>query len=357
MRLPLMPIFVVIAMTVAPLIACAPAPPANQPVEIADESAVIVWDSASQTEHFIRRASFKTEAKDFGFLVPTPSQPQLAESDDAAFAELARITAPKIVQQPRTTTSGGCIGCASESRSVMMTDQKGVNVLEEKRVAGYDAVVLEADDAGALLKWLKEHGYEFSDSLKSWVDYYIKAKWKFTAFKIAKPTADRPVVSTSSVRMTFKTDKPFYPYREPVNQFPSATPTVKARLLRLFFISSERVNGTLNGKSWPGKPVWTNSIAAADREKLIGQLKLPAKTYPENWRVTEFEDHSTPRPATADVFFAIAADQSTIERPPHIQYVSSGLPGCLMCMLTCALAVGLHVFRRRGPITDARSPA
>ena len=157
--------------------------------------------------------------------------------------------------------------------------------------------------------------------------------------------------------MTFKTDKPFYPYREPVNQFPSATPTVKARLLRLFFISAERVDGTLEEKSWPGKPVWTNSIAATDRDKLVGQLKLPPKSFPDNWRLTEFEDHSTPRPATADVFFAKAGDQSTIERPPHIQYVSSNLPGCLMCMLTCAFAVGLHVFRRRGPITDAGSPA
>src|SRR5437764_76847 len=74
--------------------ACAPAPPRNVPVAIASETAVIVWDEKGQTQHFIRRASFATEAKDFGFLVPTPTKPTLAEADDQAFAELARITAP-----------------------------------------------------------------------------------------------------------------------------------------------------------------------------------------------------------------------------------------------------------------------
>src|SRR4051794_39286311 len=72
--------------------ACAPAPPHNVPVAIASESAIIVWDEKSHTQHFIRRASFATQAKDFGFLVPTPTRPTLAEADDAAFEELAKLT-------------------------------------------------------------------------------------------------------------------------------------------------------------------------------------------------------------------------------------------------------------------------
>src|SRR5437016_3719837 len=62
--------------------ACAPAPPPGVRVEIADESAIIVWDAAAKTQHFIRRASFATAAHDFGFLVPTPAQPTLAEASD-----------------------------------------------------------------------------------------------------------------------------------------------------------------------------------------------------------------------------------------------------------------------------------
>ena len=76
-------------------------PPRGARVDIAEESAIIIWDAATKTEQFIRRASFKTDAKDFGFLVPTPSKPTLAEADDSAFHELERITAPPIrVQVP-----------------------------------------------------------------------------------------------------------------------------------------------------------------------------------------------------------------------------------------------------------------
>ena len=48
-------------------------------MRIAEESAVIVWEGATRTEHFVRRATFATTAADFGFLVPTPSKPELAE--------------------------------------------------------------------------------------------------------------------------------------------------------------------------------------------------------------------------------------------------------------------------------------
>src|SRR5437763_10772306 len=81
--------------------ACCPAPPSGKPVVNADQSVIIVWDAASKTEHFIRRASFKSDADDFGFLVPTPQKPELEESGDAAFATLAKITAPEVIRKSR----------------------------------------------------------------------------------------------------------------------------------------------------------------------------------------------------------------------------------------------------------------
>ena len=51
--------------------ACCPVPPRGKPVVNADQTVVILWDAATQTQHFIRQASFKSEADDFGFLVPT----------------------------------------------------------------------------------------------------------------------------------------------------------------------------------------------------------------------------------------------------------------------------------------------
>ncbi len=72
-------------------------------VDVADETALIVWDAKTRTQHFIRRATFLSTAYDFGFLVPTPNRPQLAESSDDLFADLAAITAPALPPEPDTS--------------------------------------------------------------------------------------------------------------------------------------------------------------------------------------------------------------------------------------------------------------
>ncbi len=60
-------------------------------VRIDAEEALIVWDAAQQTEHFIRRANFAQARGSFGFVVPTPTRPALAEAEDGVFARLARL--------------------------------------------------------------------------------------------------------------------------------------------------------------------------------------------------------------------------------------------------------------------------
>lgn len=321
---------------------CAPAPPPNVPVAIASESAVIVWDAKTKTQHFIRRASFATKAHDFGFLVPTPTKPTLAEADNEVFKTLADITKPVVVQQPRP--SNFSCGCGDGK---VRSDAPKVTVLEEKRVAGYDAAILEADDAGALANWLKEHGYDFAPNLKDWAAHYIQAGWKFTAFKIAKDAPEEERVGSSAVRMSFQTEKPFFPYREP--EASAAEQASASRLLRVFFLGDTKASGTLGeqGKDWPGKVVWANQLGATDQQNVLKQLKLPGTAPGGTWWLTEFEDWSSPRPGTADVYFATAADQQPVARPPHIQYVSRSVPDCVACYALALALLGLSFGRRR----------
>jgi hypothetical protein len=319
---------------------CAAAPPRNKSVEIASETAILIWDSAGKTQHFIRRASFLTESRDFGFLVPTPTKPTLAEADDKAFDELARITAPRVVTETRPSGGPSC-GCAAAKSPAGMAAKPDVRVLEEKRVAGYDAVVLEAESPDALGKWLKDHDYEFSPALHEWVKPYVKAGWKITAFKVAKDkdakdAAQTRGVATSAVRMTFQTERPFFPYREPPSQ--GADTAQPGRLLRVYFLADKRFQGTLGekGEKWPGLVAWANNVSAEDREKVLKLLKLPEKTPPASWWLTEFEDHSSVRPGDADVSFSVSEDQTTVERPRHVKYVRSRVPDCLMCYALAA---------------------
>src|SRR4051812_38730839 len=78
-----------------PASACAPAFRRGASVRIADESVLIVWDAEAKTQHFIRRATFDTETPDFGFLVPTPTRPEVKEAPQEVFTALEEWTRPE----------------------------------------------------------------------------------------------------------------------------------------------------------------------------------------------------------------------------------------------------------------------
>lgn len=302
--------------------ACAPAPPPGAVVQIAEESAIIAWDAKARREHFVRRASFRSTGKDFGFLVPTPDTPELAEVPDDVFWRLEQATRPEVRYEStfggvEPTLFCGLMFLTKASRAVPEgAVAHDVRVLAEQRVAGYDAVVLEADSAGALAAWLKKHGYAERPELSAWLAPYVAAKWKITAFKIAPPVtmAEAQAVSTAAVRMSFTTDRPFFPYREPSDQRENLPASVKAedraRLLRVFFLGNERVDGAIEGTAapWPGKAIWSDHYTPD---------ALPFSV-PQNAWLTMFEDRASPRPGTDDVFFSPARDRSPVKPPPVV---------------------------------------
>jgi hypothetical protein len=307
--------------------ACAPVKGANQDVSIADESAIIIWDEDTKTQHFIRRASFRTSAADFGFLVPTPTFPERAEASDNVFTFLDGITKPKVVNHYYREPVK--MAAAREDRAAA-GGPGGVDVLAEGRVGSFDVVVLKAADAEALNDWLKKNNYQSGPELVKWFEPYVKAGWMMTAFKFAQDAAP-PFLSTSAVRLTFKTDKPFFPYSEPGDMQPlggfqrpgGPPPFGPPRLLRVYFIGTKRMAGVLgeDRNPWPGNTVWSNTITATDWGRLRADLKVEGQPVPADAWLTIFEDPSSPRPGTADVYFEPSGDQSTVKRPDIINHV------------------------------------
>src|SRR5437660_2921441 len=102
-------VFVCGMLVTRPMWACCPAPPPGKPVVNADQTVIILWDAATRTQHFIRRASFQSEADDFGFIVPSPSQPELEESGNDAFPYLLKLTEPEVRRVLRPMS----IGCSA----------------------------------------------------------------------------------------------------------------------------------------------------------------------------------------------------------------------------------------------------
>jgi hypothetical protein len=314
-------------------------------VDVANETALIIWDEAARTEHFVRRASFVGSAYDFGFLVPTPNRPNLETADPELFNNLATITKPKTVHQDFYYPSLACGGFAAGAKS----EASGVIVWEQKQVGGLDVVVLGfqkeknqdlKEAASELLTWLAEHNYAVRPELQEWLIPYIRDNWVITAFKIAGQTPveqmatvqkvtteksespkkeSRNGLQSSAVLLSFKTDRPFFPYREPKDQRDEKAGQI-FRLLRVFIAAKERMAGKLgDGKTeWPGKTVWANSLRDDERRDVLRLSKAPNETALGTWWLTEFEDRSSPRPGTDEVYFEPSTQKTVIERNPEI---------------------------------------
>ena len=294
---------------------CAPAPHAGENIAIVEESALIVWDPASSTEHFIRRATFRGRGRDFGFLVPTPSVPALAEANESIFDEMQEWAKPKnvYVTRRRIDWTPFVLMYFARHETAMTTAARPVEVLASQKIAGYDAVVLEASDSAALQKWLADHGYTTTPDLTAWLDVYVQQHWKITAFKI---DASQPDARTGAVKMSFTTPRPFFPYREPASQREITSDVVVNRILRIFFLGPERVRGTIGASTpWPGD-LRRSDVPPAQLHDAIA--KAASLTLPASPRLTAFEDWSSIRPGFDDLFFERAADQRPFTPPDNV---------------------------------------
>jgi len=333
--------------------ACCPAPPSGKAVVNADQTVILVWDAATRTEHLIRRASFKSGADDFGFLIPTPAKPELDESGEAAFPALAKITAPKVIK--KAAPSAGCSGCFSRSMAVKSAAPEraaSVTVLDEKTVAGFDAVVLEASSTGALLGWLQKNGYAFSPEVEAWAKPYVEGGWKITALKVTKDAGARESakVSASSLRLSFHSERPLFPYREPDSGKAASALGANDRLLRIYFLSDARYDGELTKEAaWTGAAAWAGKLSPADRDQTLAALRLPATALPPETWLTELEDHWPYKVAPADLYFSRSKDQAPLERPPIIEYTAARErdASSLAFAFVLALPFVVHLRRRR----------
>lgn len=324
-------------------LACAPAPHAGDDVVIVEESAVIVWDPATKTEHFIRRATFRGKGRDFGFLVPTPAAPTLAAVDDAIFdaleartrRETVHVTRKKIDWTPLVMLVFGRKG------EGMLTGVAPVQVLSTQKVAGYEAVVLAATDAGALQKWLADRDYAATPDLVEWLDVYVRKQWKITAFKI---DTSQPEIAarTTAVKMSFTTDRPFFPYREPASQRRLSSNVNTSRALAVWVLGPERVRGTVgDAERWPGVLRRSDPLPEPLRAEV---MKLANVTLPPAVRMTAFLDQSAVRPGFDDLFFSRSAVQGAYVEPPWIETTVDTTHVPIDVLALAVLVVGLLVF-------------
>src|SRR5262245_46528462 len=174
-----------LALAQPPARSCAPAyGRTRSPVRIASESALIIWDDKAPrdgkkgTEHFIRRGTFDTMSPDFGFLVPTPTKPEVAEADDEIFTKLEAYTAPKIVERHVSGPPPG-LGGRGIPGMAKSAPEAGPVVVGQGRVGSLEYVILrsETKEPKPVLDWLAKHRYSTRDALDDWLVPYLEQGW------------------------------------------------------------------------------------------------------------------------------------------------------------------------------------
>jgi hypothetical protein len=228
----------------------------------------------------VRDARFETDAKNLGFIAPTPTRPQLSEVDKDAFAILAKLSPPMPLAGTRGMKGGG------------LPPSQSVQVVQVTDVAGYRATVLKANDANALAAWLKTNGYGSPSWLPKWLSPYVKRSWYLTAFKVS----GKGVAATGPVRLSFKTDRPFNPYAVPAANSGRAS-------LQLFYVSAgdevPKIGGT---KGWI-KPHWRADVPERSRVALAHALHLPTSAVPKGASVVAYVDDRFSTPNQDDLYF------------------------------------------------------
>ena len=268
------------ALTAPPLVACAGisediAPNIAAPIFVQAERAVIIWDSAHHTEHFIRQANLSTQSPDMGFLVPTPQTPEFSEADPKIFDLVSNIGSPTIaapevketpwqilapvavgtpIQSAMESGNGAILPPATSSAGAKDAVSSEAKSVFERDIAGYHVTTLDPKDTQSVTAWLTKNGYTSKPALDAWLKQYADAGWKINAFKLNKTQTSAGQLTTRAIRLSFQTDHPYYPYSEPADRQLASAASPNGRVLHLAVLSDARVMGTKSDKTaWPGQ--------------------------------------------------------------------------------------------------------
>lgn len=150
-------------------------------------------------------ANYTGTAADFAWVIAVPGEIVAVEEGDAELlAQLDSLTAPQVELDPAIGTDEGC-GCGASKSDKSGGDLGGRNgdtnevIVTGSGYAGdYAYTTLSASDAGALITWLDDHGYQ-TDLLAPAITTYVEDPlgWAFVALQYAPSEPD----ATSAVAL------------------------------------------------------------------------------------------------------------------------------------------------------------
>lgn len=283
---------------------------------LAVERTLLIWDKENKTEDFIREARFEQANQTFGFVVPTPTKPEVFAVKDAPFERLARKMP---FQEAASTGRGmGAIEGSGGGKGALDLPEPPVLVLAQQRIGSFTAFTLQASEAGAFDKWLSDNGFAVPDEAKAWLKHYIDLKFYFVAFKYdGKPGATKGMTS-ETVRIRFATPKPYYPYMDATN--PKGSDLLRSRLLvgwtvtreAMVDVSATSMKDPRWSRAWARSPAFSSN--AKEVAEALGSELAAIAPKADTLIVAPFRDEKRSREGYGDVLL-VPAGKSEIFTP------------------------------------------
>lgn len=198
-------------------------------IQEAAQKAAIFYTSGK--EDLYLSTSFKGDAKEFGWIVPTPTKPEIKKAPKNIFTKLAEYTVPKdnfyekvidfFFHRSDYSYSGLPEMDASVGAPLSAVEKSApkVTVYEEKQVGAFDSAVLKAETAKDLTQWAEENNFILPKEGKEVIDEYTQKGWFFTVMKVSndyqtsKTTSDLKTGAITPIHLTFETAEMVYPLK------------------------------------------------------------------------------------------------------------------------------------------------
>jgi hypothetical protein len=171
------------------------------------------------TETMILTSGFQGDAKNFVWIVPTPTIPEIEKASEKVFTNVAKLARPKYSYR---IGYGGIMEAAT-----MGVDAGRVIVLDSKQVDYYDVNVVFASNQDDLVEWFKENNYSYPEEYSYVLKHYIDKGWYFTAIKVSPETEGATEVmldlregNPTPIKLTFLSDKIVFPLKISSVDFP-----------------------------------------------------------------------------------------------------------------------------------------
>lgn len=267
---------------------------------LAYEQTFITFDAELRRENFVREVTFRQSRQRFGFVVPTPSRPEVGAVKQSPFAELRKLFPFRSPQRQESSGYGRGAGGLRGRGS-------GVQVLEVTKVGSFTAFVLAADDPQALSRWLAQNGLVSTPEADAWLAHYVRMGFFYVAMRYEPPDGAGPrATQAETMRISFDTPLPYYPYFEPA--LPQGQDPPRDRLLEIWLTSTQRFV-PVAARTERNRVRWVQPFEEgtaferdwrATLQGIVGATFLPAAG---NLIVQRFVDMKVSREGFGDVLF------------------------------------------------------